>query len=32
MEEPHVIKGLGGFAEEEMAAFVQAMSRRGGTA
>jgi hypothetical protein len=32
MEEPNLIKGLGGFVEAEMAAFVQAMSRRGGTA
>jgi hypothetical protein len=31
MEEPNLIKGLGGFAEAEMATFVQAMSRRGGT-
>jgi hypothetical protein len=32
MEEPHLIKGLGGFAEAEMATFMQAMTPRGGTA
>jgi hypothetical protein len=31
MEEPNLIKGLGGFAEAGMATFVQALSRRGGT-
>jgi hypothetical protein len=31
MAEPHLIKGFGGFAEAEMATFVQAMSPRGGT-
>ena len=32
MEEPHLIKGLGGFAEAEMATFMQAMTPRGVTA
>jgi hypothetical protein len=32
MEEPHLIKGLGGFAEAEMAAFMQAMTLGGVTA
>jgi hypothetical protein len=32
MEEPNLIKGLGGFVEAEMAMFMQAMSRRGVTA
>ena len=31
MEEPDLINGLGGFAEAEMAAFMQAMNQRGAT-